>query len=98
MQVRIGAVAAAHAGHGLRAAGIGMGPWRPADSSHGNLLVVTGSHVGEPPAALRAFAPRVTRRSLTRRWGRGLGPVPPRERPGCAPRAASNGGIPDPGC
>jgi hypothetical protein len=46
VHVRIGTVAAARAGRGLRRAAIGTGPRRPANSSHGNLLVVTGSHVG----------------------------------------------------
>ena len=44
MQMRIGTMAAARAAPGLRPAGIGVGPWRPAEPiaiGHANLLVVT---------------------------------------------------------
>ena len=48
MQVQIGTVPAARAGYGLRPAGIGTRRRRQAElkpaTSHGNLLVVTGSH------------------------------------------------------
>ena len=49
VQVGVGAVPAVRAGHGLRRAGIGMAPRRPAQNiaiRHGNLLVATGSHGG----------------------------------------------------
>jgi len=82
VQVRIGTVAAARAGRGLRRAGIGTRPRRPANTSHGNLLVVTGSHVGNHHY-LEGIRALVTRSIPDATPGRGLGPLPPRERPEC---------------
>ena len=86
MQVRIGTVATARAGRGLRRAGIGTGPRRPANSSHGNLLVVTGSHV-ENRHYLEGIRPLVTRSIPDAELGRGIGPSGLREWPESAPQA-----------
>ena len=88
MQVRIGAVPAARAGPGLWPAGIGTRARRPAEPiaiGRGNLLMITGSHVGNRrlPEGIR---PLVTRSIPDAEPGRGLGPLPSREWPGCARR------------
>ena len=66
--MRIGTVAAARAGRGLRPAGIAVGGWRPAELiaiGHGNLLVVTalawGTAIGR--AYVMTAASRLARRT-----------------------------------